>query len=84
MILTAINMIFSWIPILNVVIFIICKSLMVACGSTFYICILPDIKKYKKLTSKEVDYDVSDVETVDPDETFLLDSEPENNSEKEE
>jgi len=62
MVLTGINMIFSWIPILNVVIYVICKSLMIVFGSTFYICILTDIKKYKKETSQEVDYEVLDVD----------------------
>lgn len=63
MVFTAINMIFSWIPILNVVIFIICKPLMIAFGSVFYICILTDIKKYKKAMSEEVDYEVLDADT---------------------
>ena len=62
MVLTAINMIFSWIPILNTVVLVICKALMIAFGSTFYICILPDIKKYKKATSEEIDYEVADAD----------------------
>ena len=60
MVLTAINMIFSWIPILNVVIMAICKLLITVFGSTFYICILPDIKKYKEATKTEINYEVVD------------------------
>ena len=67
MVLTSINMIFSWIPILNTVIFVICKSLMVACGSTFYICILTDIPKYQKATSPEIDYEVVDDSSAETD-----------------
>ncbi|MCH5157059.1 MAG: hypothetical protein J1G02_04180 [Clostridiales bacterium] len=54
MVLTAINMIFSWIPILNVVVTVICKALITVFGATFYICILPDIKQYKQATKDEV------------------------------
>ena len=60
MVLTAINMLFSWIPVLNVVVMVICKLLITVFGSTFYICILPDIKKYKAATKNEVSYEVVD------------------------
>lgn len=72
MVLTAINMIFSWIPILNVVIFVICKSLMIAFGSMFYICILTDIKKYQKETSQEIDYEVLDADGIDEQSSSIL------------
>lgn len=72
MVLTGINMMFSWIPILNVVIFVICKSLMVVFGSTFYICILSDIKKYKKLMSEELEYEVLDADDAIDETTALL------------
>ena len=48
MLLTAINMLFSWIPVLNVVVMVLCKLLINVFGATFYICILPDIKQYKQ------------------------------------
>ena len=64
MVLTAVNMLFCWIPILNTVIFIICKSLMVAFGSTFYLTILTDIKKYKEAAKQEVEYEVVDAEVT--------------------
>lgn len=72
MVLTGINMMFSWIPILNVVIFVICKSLMVVFGSTFYICILSDVKKYKKLMSEELEYEVLDADDAIDETTALL------------
>ncbi|MCM1534160.1 MAG: hypothetical protein NC099_05860 [Corallococcus sp.] len=62
MILTAVNMIFSWIPILNVVVTVICKSLIFITDKTFYICILPDIKKYVDATKEEPVYEVIDVD----------------------
>ena len=60
MVLTAINMIFSWIPILNIVVMVICKLLITVFGSTFYICILPDLKQYKAATKEEISYEVVD------------------------
>lgn len=69
MVLTAINMIFSWIPILNVVVTVICKALITVFGATFYICILPDIKKYKQATKDEVTCEpVEDVALPEADE----------------
>ncbi|MCM1194879.1 MAG: hypothetical protein NC332_02975 [Firmicutes bacterium] len=62
MILTAVNMIFSWIPVLNVVVTVICKSLIFITDKTFYICILPDIKKYIEATKEEPVYEVIDVD----------------------
>lgn len=62
MVLTGVNMIFSWIPILNVVMMVICKSLVTVFGSTFYLCILPDLKEYKAATSTEIEYEVADAE----------------------
>ena len=60
MVLTAINMIFSWIPVLNVVVMTICKLLIMLFGATFYICILPDLKKYKQAIGEEISYEVVD------------------------
>ena len=63
MLLTAINMIFSWIPVLNVVVMVICKALVWLFGSTFYVCILPDLKEYRE-ANKEVDYEVEDADST--------------------
>ena len=60
MVLTAINMLFSWIPILNVVVMVICKLLITVFSSTFYVCILPDINSYKQATKSEINYEVVD------------------------
>lgn len=60
MALTLVNMLFCWIPVLNVVVTVVCKALMSLVGWTFYICILPDIKQYRQATAEEVQYDVSD------------------------
>lgn len=62
MVLTAIYALFSWIPVLNVVVQVICKALIALVGSTFYITVLPDWKEYCKATSQEVDYEVSDAD----------------------
>ena len=75
MVLTFVNMLFSWIPILNVVVMFICKILITVFGSTFYICILPDIKGYKQ-ASKEVNYVVLD-DDEQPDTTDELQSQTE-------
>lgn len=65
MVLTTVNMLFSWIPILNVVVMVICKCLVTVFGSTFYLCILTDIKRYKEATSTEIKYEVADAEQSD-------------------
>lgn len=62
MVLTFINMIFSVIPILNVVVGIICKSIIFITDKTFFICILTDIGKWRATHKKEVDYEVEDDE----------------------
>lgn len=62
MALTLVNMLFCWIPVLNVVVTVVCKTLMSLVGWTFYICILPDIKQYRQATAEEIQYDVSDAD----------------------
>lgn len=62
MALTLVNMLFCWIPVLNVVVTVVCKALMSLVGWTFYICILPDIKQYRQATADEIQYDVSDAD----------------------
>ena len=62
MILTGVNMIFSWIPILNVVVTVICKSLIFLTDKTFYICILTDIKKFREAMQVQPEYEVSDAD----------------------
>lgn len=72
MVFTFINMIFSWIPILNVVVMVICKAFIWLFGSTFYICILPDIKQYRVTHKKEVEYEVVDEITESAENEQLL------------
>ncbi len=67
MCLTLVNLIFSWIPVLNVVVMVICKILMTVVGSTFYICILTDIKKYLESNENKIEYDVADENESDSD-----------------
>ena len=55
-------MIFSWIPILNVVVTVICKSLIFLTDKTFYICILTDIKKFREAMKEQPEYEVSDAD----------------------
>ena len=43
---TLVNMLFSFIPLLNIVVLAVCKVITAVCQSGFYIAILPDIKKY--------------------------------------
>ena len=62
MALTLVNMLFCWIPVLNVVVTVVCKALTSLIGWTFYICILPDIKQYRQATAEEIQYDVSDAD----------------------
>ena len=74
MIFTAINMIFCWIPILNVLVMLICKAMVWLFGLTFYINILPDLKEYN--ATHTVAYDVVDAEDeseVTPEEATMDD-----------
>ena len=66
MVFTAINMIFSWIPILNVVVTVICKAIVWLFGLTFYINVLTDLKEYK--ATHVVQYEVEDAEESPDDE----------------
>ena len=85
MVLTFINMIFSVIPILNVVVGIICKSIIFITDKTFFICILTDIGKWRATHKKEVDYEVEDdgqnyVEATVDSDASAEDGAAENNS----
>lgn len=62
MVLTFINMLFCWIPILGMVVGVICKSAIYIVDKTFFLCILTDIGKWQQTHKKEVEYDVSDAD----------------------
>ena len=64
MIFTFINMLFAWIPVLNVVVMVVCKAVIALFAWTIYICILPDIGAYRSAKSAEVVYDISDADDV--------------------
>lgn len=80
MVLTFINMIFSVIPILNVVVGIICKSIIFITDKTFFICILTDIGKWRATHKKEVDYEVEDDEQNYVESTAEEDKPADNNA----
>lgn len=65
-------MLFSWIPVLNVFVMVICKSLIYLLDKTFYVCILTDLKKFKDAMKKEPEYEVEDA--VTDSEEFSQDS----------
>lgn len=62
MVLTFVNMIFSVIPVLNVVVGIICKAIIFVVDKTFFICILTDIGKWRAVHKQEPEYEVLDDE----------------------
>lgn len=64
MVLTFVNMIFSWIPILGMVIGVICKAIIYVIDKTFFICILTDVGKWKQSHRQEVEYDVADADDL--------------------
>lgn len=74
MVLTFVNMIFSWIPILGMVIGVICKGIIYLIDKTFFLCILPDIKEWRQTHKKEVQHDVADAD----DQSAADDTPPEN------
>ena len=67
MLLTFVNMLFCWIPALNVVVGLLCKALIFLFGSAFYICVLTDLKKFSEALPKDV-AESEDVSTDDASE----------------
>ena len=65
MVFTFINMIFSWIPVLNVVVTFICKVFTLLFGSLFYLCILTDVKRYAAEHPRMSDEEESDEPPTD-------------------
>lgn len=63
MVMTFVNMIFCWIPVLGVVVGVICKSIIFLFDKTFFLCILTDVGKWRAAHAK-VEYEVSDADTV--------------------
>ena len=68
MVLTFVNMLFCWIPILSVVVTVICKGTILIIDQLYYICILTDLRNYREATVAEpdiaeVDYEI--YETTD-------------------
>ena len=81
MVLTFVNMLFCWIPILSVVVTVICKGTILIIDQLYYICILTDLRNYREATIAEPDIAEADYtiyQTADDnDETQLpLDENP--------
>lgn len=62
MVLTFVNMLFCWIPILGMVIGVICKAIIYVIDKTFFICILTDLGKWIQAHKQEISYDITDDE----------------------
>lgn len=58
MVLTFVNMLFCWIPVLGMVVGVICKAIIFFIDKTFFICILTDIGKWKQTHKEQPDYEV--------------------------
>lgn len=65
MILTLVYTIFSWIPVLNIVIMIVCKAIIFLLDKPFYICILPDFRAYQRAMVSEPEYEVVEQDEAD-------------------
>lgn len=74
MVLTFVNMLFCWIPVLNVVVQVICKAIIFVIDKTFFICILPDIGKWRACHKQEPDYEITDAEQTADDVGLADDS----------
>lgn len=66
---TLVNMIFSWIPVLNVVVMTLCKALMWLFGWTFYLCILTDLKAYREAHAENEDTSDEEISVADEDDS---------------
>ena len=76
MLLTLVNMILGWIPVLGVVVMVICKALIWIVDKPFYICILTDIRAYKQATKDSVEYEVVDESLTEAEESYTTDEQP--------
>ena len=70
-VLTFVNALFSWIPLLNMVVQVVCKVLIGIVNMPFYWCVLPDIGAYNDWEkAQQVDADdCCDEHTADNDVT---------------
>lgn len=57
MVLTLVNLIFSFIPVLGLVVMLVCKLLMWIVDKPYYICVLPDLKNFCMTTSDTPAYE---------------------------
>lgn len=70
MVLTFVNMLFCWIPVLRVLITVICKGTILIIDKLYYICILTDLGKFRDAVMSvddeqrfaDVQYTISDDE----------------------
>ena len=62
MVLTFVNMLFCWIPILSVVVTVICKGTILIIDQLYYICILTDLRNYREAIVAEPDIAEADYE----------------------
>ncbi len=67
MVLTLVYCLFSWIPVLNIVVMVVCKAIIFLLDKPFYLCILPDIRLYTKSMAVEPEYEVVE-ETINEDQ----------------
>lgn len=65
MVLTAVYMLFSFIPGLNIVVMALCKFAMFLFSWPFYICILTDLKAYNQASEQKTHYEIDDAEPTD-------------------
>lgn len=67
-VLTAVNMLLCWIPLVGIIVTTICKAVTSLFGLSFYLCILTDLSDYKHATKAEPDYEIVD-EIITEEET---------------
>lgn len=70
MVLTFVNMLFCWIPVLSIVVTVVCKGVIWLIDKLYYINVLPDLGKFRDIQVCDDDADnIVDVEyTVHADE----------------
>ncbi len=57
MVLTLVNLIFSIVPGLGLIVMLVCKLLMWVVGKPYYICVLTDLKKFYMSTHDVPEYE---------------------------
>jgi len=71
---------FSWIPILNTVVLILCKTLSFVFSVGYYIAILPDAKKFADIAKEKMRFEKGTEDQTNTEESVTISKEEKDNA----